>query len=72
MQGKALVEEVVSLRSNAAELASQLDELRTAQARDQQTCEQLNTAFEDALQQLDTATSSMDQASQLNDKASTC
>ncbi len=70
MQGKVLVEEVVSLRSSAAELAVQLDELRAAQARDQQTCEQLNTAFEDALHQLDTATSRIDQAGSLNDQAS--
>ena len=67
-QGKALVEEVASLRTNAAELAEQLEILRAAQVHDQQTCEQLNAAFEDALQQLDTATSSIDQASILNIK----
>ncbi len=67
MQGQALVGEVVSLRTSAAETARQLDELRLAQAQDQQTYEQLNTAFEDALQQLDTVSSTMDQASKLHD-----
>lgn len=66
-QGQALVEEVASLRTSAAETAKQLDELRMAQAQDQQTYEQLNAAFEDALHQLDTVSSSMDQASKLHD-----
>ena len=69
-QGQALVGEVASLRASAAETARQLDELRMAQAKDQETYEQLNTAFEEALHQLDTVSSSMDEASKLHDTVS--